>query len=206
MVFKAIKQELKRRGQVYFVHNRVENIESVYDRLSRLFPQSTIGIVHGQMGVQRLSDTMSKFIKGDIDILLCTTIIENGLDIQSANTLIIDDSTSLGLAQMYQIRGRIGRESKQAYAWFFYNELKGDLALRLSAIKEAQALGSGFILSNRDLEIRGAGDILGKEQSGAINSVGYGLYTEMLREAVRYFVRLNNIASSVKRCYMDVLK
>ena len=185
MVFKAIKQELDRDGQVYFLHNRVENIQSIYDRLSMLFPQASIAVAHGQMGVQSLSDTMSKFIKGDIDILLCTTIIENGLDIQSANTLIIDDATSLGLAQMYQIRGRIGREKRQAYAWFFYDQLRGDLALRLSAIKESQALGSGFILSNRDLEIRGAGDILGKEQSGAINSVGYGLYTQMLKEAVR---------------------
>ncbi len=184
MVFKAVKQELERDGQVYFLHNRVENIQSVYDRLIRLFPQARVGIAHGQMSVQSLSDTMSRFIKGDIDILLCTTIIENGLDIQSANTLIIDDATSLGLAQMYQIRGRIGREKKQAYAWFFYDQLRGDLALRLSAIKESQALGSGFILSNRDLEIRGAGDILGKEQSGAINSVGYGLYTQMLKEAV----------------------
>ena len=184
MVFKAIEQELKRKGQVYFLHNRVGNIEGIYDRLRRLFPQSRIAIAHGQMGVQRLSNTMADFIKGDIDILLCTTIIENGLDIQSANTLIIDDCTSLGLAQMYQIKGRIGREKRQAYAWFFYDLLKGDLALRLSAIKESQALGSGFILSNRDLEIRGAGDILGKEQSGAINSVGYGLYTRMLKEAV----------------------
>jgi transcription-repair coupling factor (superfamily II helicase) len=136
------------------------------------------------MNVQKLSETMASFVRGDIDILICTTIIENGLDISSANTLIIDDASRLGLSQMYQIRGRIGRSKTQAYAYFYYDTLKGNSELRLNALRESESLGSGFILSNRDLEIRGAGDILGQNQSGAINSVGYGLYTQMLQEAV----------------------
>jgi transcription-repair coupling factor (superfamily II helicase) len=183
-VGKAVKKELDRKGQVYYLHNRVGTIQTVYDKLTKMFPHNVVAIAHGQMSVQDLSHTMASFIRGEIDILVCTTIIENGLDIASANTLIIDDVSKLGLSQMYQIRGRVGRSSKQAYAYFFYDSLKGNSELRLSALRESQALGSGFILSNRDLEIRGAGDILGKNQSGAINSVGYGLYTQMLHEAV----------------------
>ena len=180
----AIQKEVKRGGQVYFLHNRVGTIQGVYDKLSKMFPQKEIGVAHGQMNVQRLSETMASFVRGDIDILICTTIIENGLDISSANTLIIDDASRLGLSQMYQIRGRIGRSKTQAYAYFYYDTLKGNSELRLNALRESESLGSGFILSNRDLEIRGAGDILGQNQSGAINSVGYGLYTQMLQEAV----------------------
>lgn len=180
----AIKKELARGGQVYFLHNRVGTIESVYNKLVKLFPHSNIGIAHGQMGADVLLKTMSKFVSGDIDILICTTIIENGLDIQKANTLVVDDATMLGLSQMYQIRGRIGRSKVQAYAYFYYDSLKGDAKLRLEALKSSQELGSGFLLSNKDLEIRGAGDILGKNQSGAINSVGYGLYSQMLNDAV----------------------
>ncbi len=183
-VKEIIKKELDRGGQVYFLHNRVETIQNVYEKLDKLFPQAKVKFIHGQMGVQTLSENMQSFVEGDAKILLCTTIIENGLDIPNVNTLIVDDATMLGLAQMYQIRGRIGRSEKQAYAYFFYDSLKGNSALRLEALKNSQELGSGFLLSNRDLEIRGAGDILGKNQSGAINSVGYGLYTQMLSEAV----------------------
>jgi transcription-repair coupling factor (superfamily II helicase) len=180
----AIQKEIERGGQVYYLHNRVGTIDSVGERLSKMFPQNTVEVAHGQMSVQNLSETMGKFVKGDIDILVCTTIIENGLDIPTANTLIVDDASKLGLSQMYQIRGRIGRSKKQAYAYFYYTSLKGNSELRLRALKESESLGSGFVLSNRDLEIRGAGDILGSNQSGAINSVGYGLYTQMLQEAV----------------------
>ncbi|MHC1717017.1 MAG: DEAD/DEAH box helicase [Candidatus Dojkabacteria bacterium] len=180
----AIKKELERKGQVYFLHNRVSTIQQVYDKLIKLFPHSSIAIAHGQMHVQDLYKAMTDFINGDVDILVCTTIIENGLDIPNVNTLIVEDASMLGLSQMYQIRGRIGRSEKQAYAYFFYNNLNGDVALRLEAMKESQELGSGFLLSNKDLEIRGAGDILGSNQSGTINSVGYGLYTQMLNEAV----------------------
>ncbi len=181
----AIKKELDRGGQVYFLHNRVDTIEAVCSRLIKMFPHCKIGIAHGQMNVQILSSNMANFTSGKLDILVCTTIIENGLDIPSVNTLIIDDSTMLGLSQMYQIRGRIGRSKVQAYAYFYYESLKGDSKLRLEALKNSQELGSGFLLSNKDLEIRGAGDILGMNQSGAINSVGYGLYSQMLNEAVR---------------------
>lgn len=180
----SISQELKRGGQVYFLHNRVETIQDIYNKLTTMFPHAVVGIAHGQMSVQKLSSTMDAFVRGDIDILVCTTIIENGLDIPTVNTLIIQDATMLGLSQMYQIRGRIGRSYTQAHAYFFFDNLKGDAQLRLEAIKESQELGSGFLLSNKDLEIRGAGDILGKNQSGTINSVGYGLYSQMLADAV----------------------
>jgi transcription-repair coupling factor len=180
----AISKELKRSGQVYFLHNRIGTIEFVYNKLTKMFPHAVVGVAHGQMGVQKLSKTMDAFVKGNIDILVCTTIIENGLDIPTVNTLIIQDATMLGLSQMYQIRGRIGRSHTQAYAYFFFNNLKGDAQLRLEAIKESQELGSGFLLSNKDLEIRGAGEILGRNQSGTINSVGYGLYSQMLSNAV----------------------
>ncbi len=183
----VITKELNRGGQVYFLHNRVETIDNVFEKLDKMFPQANVSVVHGQMNVQTLSKNMQRFVEGKSKILVCTTIIENGLDIPNVNTLIIDDATMLGLAQMYQIRGRIGRSEKQAYAYFFYNSLRGNSALRLEALKNSQELGSGFLLSNRDLEIRGAGDILGKNQSGAINSVGYGLYSQMLAEAVERY-------------------
>lgn len=186
----AISTELKRKGQVYFLHNRVNTIEQIYDRLVKMFPQVSVGIAHGQMSVHKLSESMKDFVSGKTDILVCTTIIENGLDIPSVNTLILDDASMLGLSQMYQIRGRIGRSNRQGYAYFFYHNLKGDAQLRLEAIKESQELGSGFLLSNKDLEIRGAGDILGKNQSGTINSVGYGLYSQMLEEAVKNLVHM----------------
>ncbi len=185
----VITKELNRGGQVYFLHNRVETIDNVFEKLDKMFPQANVSVVHGQMNVQTLSKNMQIFVEGKSKILVCTTIIENGLDIPNVNTLIVDDATMLGLAQMYQIRGRIGRSEKQAYAYFFYNSLRGNSALRLEALKNSQELGSGFLLSNRDLEIRGAGDILGKNQSGAINSVGYGLYSQMLTEAVSRLIQ-----------------
>ena len=142
-------------------------------------------MAHGRLSGKRLIDVMERFVRHDIDVLLCTTIIENGLDISNANTLIVDDVNRLGLSQMYQIRGRVGRGSNQAYACFLYEDLRGDSALRLEALRESERLGSGFVLSNRDLEIRGAGDILGKKQSGTINLIGYGLYTQLLNDAVQ---------------------
>jgi len=183
-VLKAISKEMERDGQVYFLHNRVGNMQNIEQELKKLFPKANIQTAHGQMNVETLTRTMADFVDRKIDILICTTIIENGLDIPSANTLIIDDATKLGLSQMYQIRGRIGRSLEQGYAYFYYDTLQGDAEQRLTAIRDSQALGSGFLLSNRDLEIRGSGDILGRSQSGTINSVGYGLYTQMLQEAV----------------------
>jgi len=183
-VLKAISKEMERNGQVYFLHNRVGNMQNIEQELKKLFPKANIQTAHGQMNVENLTRTMADFVDRKIDILICTTIIENGLDIPSANTLIIDDATKLGLSQMYQIRGRIGRSLEQGYAYFYYDTLQGDAEQRLTAIRDSQALGSGFLLSNRDLEIRGSGDILGRSQSGTINSVGYGLYTQMLQDAV----------------------
>ncbi|MDD3474975.1 MAG: CarD family transcriptional regulator [Candidatus Dojkabacteria bacterium] len=184
-VEKVIRRELDRKGQVFFLHNRVGSIQSIKAKLDRMFPNNSIEILHGQMSSRKIEQTMSSFIDGKVDVLLCTTIIENGIDIANVNTLIVDDASMFGLSQMYQIRGRIGRGDRQAYACFMFNQLKGDSKLRLNALKESETLGSGFILSNRDLEIRGAGDILGRSQSGVINSVGYGLYTHMLGDAVK---------------------
>ena len=183
-IVKAIKKEMDRGGQVYFLHNRIGNILSIQSKLKELFPNAVVDVVHGQMGSKYLSERMSDFVSKKTDILLCTTIIENGLDIPNANTLIVDDASRLGLSQMYQIRGRVGRSLEQAYAYFFFDTLSENAVLRLDALRDSQSLGSGFLLSNRDLEIRGAGDILGKNQSGTINSVGYGLYTQMLSEAI----------------------
>lgn len=183
-VRECIVRELRRDGQVYYLHNRIENIYLLEEGLRELIPDMRIEVVHGRLSSKKLIEVMDRFLNHNIDVLLCTTIIENGLDISNANTLIVDDVNRLGLSQMYQIRGRVGRGSTQAYACFFYDGLRGDTQLRLEALKESEALGSGFILSNRDLEIRGAGDILGKKQSGMINSIGYGLYTQLLHDAV----------------------
>ncbi len=180
----CITRELDRGGQIYYLHNSIDSIYTVEQNIRKMVPDIKMEVAHGRLSGNRLITVMDSFLNGEIDILLCTTIIENGLDISNANTLIVDDVNRLGLSQMYQIRGRVGRGDKQAYACFFYESLKGDSALRLEAIRESQALGSGFVLSNRDLEIRGAGDILGKKQSGTINSIGYGLYTQLLKEAV----------------------
>lgn len=180
----CIERELKRGGQVYYLHNSISSIRFVEQEIKKRIPNVRIEVAHGRLSGDRLIRVMDMFQSGEVDVLLCTTIIENGLDISNANTLIVDDVNRLGLSQMYQIRGRVGRSERQAYACFFYESLKGDSALRLEAIRESQALGSGFLLSNRDLEIRGAGDILGKKQSGTINSIGYGLYTQLLSDAV----------------------
>ena len=181
---KCIVRELNRGGQIYYLHNSIQSIKFVEGKIKEMLPDVKVEVAHGRLSGEKLIRTMDSFLDGEIDVLLCTTIIENGLDISNANTLIVDDVNRLGLSQMYQIRGRVGRGEKQAYACFFYEALKGDSALRLEAIKQSQGLGSGFLLSNRDLEIRGAGDILGKRQSGTINLIGYGLYTQLLAEAV----------------------
>jgi len=191
-VKQCILRELRRDGQVYYLHNRVESIYALEERLKELIPDMRIEVAHGRLSGKRLIDVMERFVNHKIDVLLCTTIIENGLDISNANTLIVDDVNRLGLSQMYQIRGRVGRGDKQAYAFFLYDQLKGDASLRLEALRESEALGSGFILSNRDLEIRGAGDILGKKQSGTINSIGYGLYTQLLYDQIEKLKSSNN--------------
>ena len=220
IIKKAIAQELKHGGQVYFLHNRIETIEATKMMLAQLLPEINpvrnssgvfrsprelsqavtratkqqgiisngikLGTAHGRMGESQLRKVMQSFKKKEIDVLVSTTIIENGLDIKNANTLIVDDATRLGLAQAHQIRGRIGRAEKKSYAYLLHpvKPLSEDAKKRLAALEEASELGSGYLIAQRDLEIRGAGNILGREQSGAINQVGLNLYCQILAEAV----------------------
>ena len=186
VIKKAIAQELKRGGQVYFLHNRIETIEATKTMLTQLLPEIKTATAHGRMGESQLRKVMQSFKKKEINVLVSTTIIENGLDIKNANTLIVDDATRLGLAQAHQIRGRIGRAEKKSYAYFLHpaKHLSEDAQKRLAALEEASELGSGYLIAQRDLEIRGAGNILGREQSGAINQVGLNLYCQILAEAV----------------------
>ncbi len=182
---KAIKEEIRRTGQVYYLHNRVETIETAKNVLESLVPKAKFGIVHGRMREKELVKTMENFQQKSIDVLVATTIIENGLDLPNVNTLIVADATRLGLSQAYQIRGRIGRSHIQAFAYFFYGGHLSDLAQkRLKALKEAEDLGSGYRIALKDLELRGAGNILGKEQSGNINQMGLNLYCQMLSDAI----------------------
>jgi len=187
LVRDAIQRELEREGQVYFVHNRVESIEYVAERVRKLVPNARVRVGHGQMSEDELEKIMFDFYHKEFDILVCTTIIENGLDVANANTLIIDRADHMGLAQLYQIRGRVGRSNRQAYAYLFYRankRLTEEAERRLLAIQEFTALGSGFQIAMRDLEIRGAGNLLGAEQSGAMVSVGFDLYCQLLADAV----------------------
>jgi len=232
-VAEAISREVARGGQVYYVHNRVKSIESVRSKLSELLPDVRICIGHGQMSGDILSRTMRDFHEGLYDVLLCTTIIENGLDMPRVNTLIVDRAEMFGLSQLYQIRGRVGRSDRQAYAYFLYyggmgskfvkkgvlersaehdgagggmteHEQDGqeevvsrgvlweDARRRLDAIAQLQELGSGFALAQRDLEIRGAGDFLGREQHGNVSAIGFNLYCRLLEEMVEVLKRTQN--------------
>jgi len=187
VVREAMLRELARGGQVFYVYNRVESIGHVAEKLRKLVPTARIGVGHGQMTEKELEPIMIGFIKGEIDVLLSTTIIENGIDIANANTLIIENADRLGLSQLYQLRGRVGRSDRQAYAYFLYGKGKdlteGALA-RLQALQEFSSLGSGYSLAFRDLQIRGAGELLGAKQSGTMVTVGYELYTQLINEAV----------------------
>lgn len=188
LVREAIKRELDRGGQVYFVHNRVENIEKVALEIQELVPEARVGIAHGKMTEVQLENVMLDFMEAQLDVLVCTTIIESGLDISNVNTLLVNQADKLGLSQLYQLRGRVGRSNRVAYAYLTYKKDKvlSEIAeKRLSAIREFTELGSGFKIAMRDLEIRGAGNILGAEQSGQIAAVGFDLYCQMLEEAVR---------------------
>ncbi len=184
----AIRRELERGGQVFYVYNRVQGIEHVAERVRQLVPKARVAIAHGQMPEDELERVMLEFAEGKWDVLVCTTIIENGLDVPNANTLIVEHCERFGLAQLYQLRGRVGRSDRQAYAYFFHNHpkrLSETARKRLEALREFTDLGSGFRLALRDLEIRGAGNLLGVEQHGFINEVGFDLYMDMLSEAVR---------------------
>ena len=187
MVREAIERELARGGQVYYVYNRVENIADLALRVQKLVPDARVSYAHGQMNEHQLEDIMYDFINGDIDVLVSTTIIETGLDIANANTMIIQDADRFGLSQLYQLRGRVGRSNRMAYVFLLYQRdkmLKEVAEKRLAAIREFTDLGSGFKIAMRDLEIRGAGNLLGESQSGHMAAVGYDLYCKMLNEAV----------------------
>ncbi len=183
----AIERELERQGQVFFLHNRVASIERVRDRIAELCPQARVEIGHGQMDEEQLEAVMARFISGKTDVLVCTTIIESGLDIPNANTIIIDRADQFGLADLYQLRGRVGRSEHKAYAYLLLpREMMtvGAARKRISAIKQYSSLGAGFRIAMRDLEIRGAGSILGTAQSGHIMAVGFDLYCQLLKQAV----------------------
>ncbi|MFK7802332.1 MAG: transcription-repair coupling factor [Anaerolineae bacterium] len=188
LVRRAILREIDRGGQVFFVHNRVQTIETVRRGLEKLVPEAIIGIGHGQMGERELEAVMADFADGKIDILLSTTIIESGLDIPNANTMIVNRANMFGLAQLYQLRGRVGRGTHRAYGYFFHDawgKLTKEAQARLETISEATELGAGYTIAMRDLEIRGAGDVLGGSQSGHIATIGYDLYTRMLARAIQ---------------------
>lgn len=187
-VREAINRELRRGGQVYYVYNRVTDIADVALRIAKLVPDARVDFAHGQMSERELENVMYSFVNGDIDVLVSTTIIETGLDISNVNTMIIHDSDRYGLSQLYQLRGRIGRSNRTGYAFLMYRKnvmLKETAEKRLAAIREYTDLGSGFKIAMRDLELRGAGNLLGAQQHGHMNAVGYDLYCKMLNEAVK---------------------
>jgi transcription-repair coupling factor (superfamily II helicase) len=183
----ALNREVERGGQAFYLHNRVETIEDAAEKLKRLCPGVRFLVAHGQMPERQLEDKMLTFLAGDADVLVSTTIIESGLDIPQANTLIVERADQLGLSQLYQIRGRVGRSDALAHAYLFYpeaRELTPEARARLATLSDHTELGAGFAIAMRDLEIRGAGDLLGAEQSGHVAALGFELYVEMLHEAV----------------------
>ncbi|MFA6190547.1 MAG: DEAD/DEAH box helicase [Candidatus Staskawiczbacteria bacterium] len=181
--------ELKRKGQVYFLHNRVQTIETKAKELKKLCPKAKIGTIHGKMAEKHIMKIIDEFQNEKINVLIATTIIENGIDFSNANTIIIEDATKLGLSQAHQIRGRVGRSTTKSFAYFMYEEknLTPLAKDRLKALEDAQELGAGYRIAIRDLELRGAGNILGKEQSGAINKIGLNLYSQMMAESIEKF-------------------
>ena len=193
VVKNALKQELARGGQVYYLHNRILSLYQTVQHIQKIVPNARIASIHSKMPEQRIIDTIDSFATHNIDILVSTTIMENGLDMANANTLIVDNATRLGLAQLHQIRGRIGRGEKQAYAYLFYpqKKLTEKAQERLDALEAYQELGAGYEIAMRDLEIRGAGNLLGKAQSGNVARVGFNLYCQLLNEAVEELKRQN---------------
>ncbi|MGZ6389862.1 MAG: transcription-repair coupling factor, partial [Ktedonobacterales bacterium] len=188
LIREAILREVDRGGQVFFVHNRVQGIQALAQRLQKLVPEATFAVAHGQMAEDQLEHVMLDFAAGEFNVLVSTTIIENGLDIPNANTIIVNNAAHFGLAQLYQLRGRVGRSTHQAYAYFLYNKdtkLTPIAEKRLRAIFEATELGAGFRIAMKDLELRGAGNLLGAEQSGFVNAVGFDLYTKLLSDAIQ---------------------
>jgi transcription-repair coupling factor (superfamily II helicase) len=187
LVQSAIEQELAREGQVYFVHNRVESIYSLASLLQKLVPKARVLVGHGQMGERELENVMLRFVRHEADVLVATTIIENGLDIPLCNTILINRADRLGLSELYQLRGRVGRSNQRAYAYLLVppeGTLSALAKKRLAALKEFSELGAGFRIAALDLELRGAGNLLGREQHGQINSIGFDLYCQMMERAV----------------------
>jgi transcription-repair coupling factor (superfamily II helicase) len=190
IIREAIKRELDRNGQVFFVHNRVQGIEKIGNFLAEIVPEAQIAISHGQMSGRQLEEVMRRFIQGEYQILVSTTIIESGLDIPRANTIIINRADQFGLSEIYQLRGRVGRSGQQAYAYLLVenpSNLTDQAQKRLKALQEFTELGAGFKIAARDLEIRGAGNYLGTQQSGDIASIGFELYIKMLESSVAEF-------------------
>ena len=187
LIAAALRREFERGGQSFYLHNRVETIDEAAERVRSWVPELRVGVGHGQMPERQLEDVMMKFLRGDYDVLVSTTIIESGLDIPQANTLVVERADLLGLSQLYQIRGRVGRSNVDAHAYLFYpdrRELSEEARHRLSTLADYTELGSGYRIAMRDLELRGAGNLLGDEQSGHVAAVGFELYCELLAEAV----------------------
>jgi len=187
LIREALDRELRRGGQVFFVHNRIETIGEIADYVRRIVPNARIAVAHGQMTGHSLEKTMLAFLRRDYDVLVCTAIIESGLDIPNANTILIHRADMFGLAQLYQLRGRVGRSNRRAYAYLLLpasGQISDEARRRIEAIQDLAELGAGFRLATEDLEIRGAGNLLGGEQSGHVSSVGYDLYMEMLEQAI----------------------
>ena len=187
-VKEAILRELLRGGQVYFLHNEVDTIERTAENIRHLVPEARVAVAHGQMRERELEQVMQQFYHKEYNVLVCSTIIETGIDVPNANTIIIERADKLGLAQLHQLRGRVGRSHHQAYAYLLVpsiKHLKGDAEKRLDAIQRASTLGAGFMLATEDLEIRGAGELLGEQQSGSMQAIGYSLYMEMLEKATK---------------------
>jgi len=190
LIQSAIKTEIKRKGQVYFLHNRINGIEKIASKLKKMFPKLAISIAHGRMSEKELESTMKNFIEGRIEVLVCTSIIESGIDIPNANTIIINNADIFGLADLYQLRGRVGRFNRKAYCYLLVKNLgtlTGDVQRRLFTIKKYQELGSGFKIAMQDLEMRGTGNLLGVEQHGFIDNIGFDLYCRLLRDAIGSF-------------------
>src|SRR5690606_39000684 len=188
LVRAAIERERARGGQAFFLHNRVETIDETAERLRALCPQARFEVAHGQLDERTLEERMLRFLRGEADVLVATSIIESGIDIPQANTLIVERADLFGLAQLYQIRGRVGRSRERAYAYLLYPSaasLTSEAAQRLAALSDYTELGAGFKVAMRDLELRGAGNLLGDEQSGHVAALGFELYMQMLDEAVR---------------------
>ncbi len=205
IVAQAIQKELRRSGQVYYIHNRIESIYGCADKIRTLVPEATIGVAHGKMSEDELLEVWRRLLDGELDVLVCTTIIETGVDVPNVNTLIIENADYMGLAQLHQLRGRVGRTNKRAYAYFTFQpgKILSEISQRrLDAIREFTQFGSGFRIALRDLEIRGAGNILGSSQSGHLANVGYDMYLQLLDEAVREERGEKNVHK--EECLVDV--